>query len=164
MLIKHTPQDGEDVIVMFQSGMTAKHFTLTGDIFVHLELCFMNTADLISSVKHWKNCLGVWVKVRKGTVLDLTHSKIGNSIFLKAGHVTMYLGFQELLKATSLMCIPHLQNNLHGAQEYVHNTKLLKLMHSTFSNNALPKMPPQPPSVSVKLCPLITHYAITSYY
>lgn len=100
MLIKHTPQDGEDtVIAMFQSGMTAKHFTLTLDVFVDLELCLTNTDDLISSVKHWNDRLGVWVKVHEGTVLDLTHSKIGNSIFLKAGHITMYLGFQELLKA-----------------------------------------------------------------
>jgi len=50
----------------FRVAWLPKHFTLTGDIFVHLELCFMNTADLISSVKHWKKLHRGLVKVLQG--------------------------------------------------------------------------------------------------
>jgi len=61
---------------MFQSSMTAKHFTLTHDIFVNLDLCLVNTADLgehDTSEKHSVVSKGKMkaVEINKDDIIDL---------------------------------------------------------------------------------------------
>jgi len=59
---------------MFQNNVVGKLFTVMQDVLSDLELC-----DIV--VKHWNDHLGVWVKVHKGSVIDLMLNKIGNNVF-----------------------------------------------------------------------------------
>ena len=78
---------------MFQDNVVGKHFTITCDILVDLELCKVNASAVGQAMKHWNDHLGIWVKAHKGSVVDLTHSKIRINIFFKAAKVTHYHGF-----------------------------------------------------------------------
>ena len=75
--------DTKPVVVMFQDNVVGKHFTITCDILVDLELCKVNASAVGQAMKHWNDHLGIWVKAHEGSVVDLTHSKIGNNIFLR---------------------------------------------------------------------------------
>jgi hypothetical protein len=90
---------------MFQNNVIGKLFTITRDVLVDLELSKADTSAIDQAVGHWNDRLGVWVKAREGSVIDLTHSMIGNNVFFKAANVTRYHGFQELLKTVSPKCV-----------------------------------------------------------
>jgi hypothetical protein len=145
---------------MFQNNIVGKLFTITPSVLVDLELCEANTSAINQVVKHWNDRLGVWVKVHEGSVIDLTHSKIGNNVFFKAANVTRYHGFQALLETVSPRCVPHLRNNLAGARASVRDAKLRRLIQPSFST--VPSTQPQPapalPS-AIRTVHLKPHYA-----
>lgn len=146
---------------MFQNNMTGHHFTITHDVIVDLELCSPSMPSAHTSIKHWHDQLGVWVKVHEGSVIDFSHSKIGCHLFLKAGHVTQYAGFQELLNAIASKVVPHLRNNLRGAHDSVRIAKLHKATQAAFGNNLL--MPSQAPHTPPSVLPTSTQHSATRY-
>jgi hypothetical protein len=138
---------------MFQNNVVGKLFTVTQDVLSDLELCDV-------AVKHWNDHLGVWVKVREGSVIDLMLNKIGNNVFFKAANVTRYHGFQDLLKAASPRCVLHLRNNLPGARASVHDAKLHRLIQP--SSSAMLSTQSQPElsfATSSRTLPLRPRYA-----
>ena len=140
--------------------MTGQHFTITHNVVVDLELCSPNTPSANVFIKHWNDVLGVWVKVREGSVIDFSRSKIGHHLFLKAGHVTQYTGFQELLDVVAPKSTPHLHNNLRGAWDSVHIPKLNKSTDAMFGNSS--RNSPRPPHTPL-LLPTQTKYPATQY-
>lgn len=113
--------------------MVGKLFVITCEVLIDLELY---NEDDVKPLKYWDSRLGIWVKIREGYVVDFSHSKIGNSLFLKAAPVTRYYGFDKLLEAVSPRCVSHLRNNLPGTRESVHLAKFEKLTQLAHSKLA----------------------------
>src|SRR5882762_1937941 len=103
---------------------------------------WLNRHVAVRDPYRWGIGMTVWVKAREGSVIDLTHSKIGNNVFFKAANVTCYHGFQELLKTVSLRCVQNLRNNLPAARASVRDAKLHRLIQT--SSSTLPSTHQQP--------------------
>lgn len=156
--------DREAVVAMFQNNVVGKIFTVTHDLLVDLELFKADASAIDQAVRHWNDCLGVWVKACEGSIIDLTRSKIGNNAFFKTANITRYHGLQELLKTVSPRCVQNLRNNLPAAQASVRDAKLRRLIQTSSSTPPSTHLQPArslPPTVkTVYLKPHYTSQAI----